>query len=45
MKELEPIELEKKKYSKWQYAKAILILAVFLYGCYNITLDLINIIL
>lgn len=43
MKEVEPIELEVKKYSKWQYAKGILIFAVFLYGCYNVTLDLISI--
>ena len=43
MKEVEPIELEVKKYNKWQYANAILMFSVFLYGCYNVVLDIISI--
>lgn len=43
MKEVEPIEVEKKKYSKLDYVKGLTTFGVFLYGCYNITLDLISI--
>lgn len=43
MTEFETIDLEKKKYNKYDYIKAVIILIVFGYGCYSLVMDLINI--